>query len=98
MSTIRVTPELMRGTAQSVQAKTDEWRVAVTKIYQLVQEMDAMWDGLGNDSFNMVFNGDRPNFDNLNALMIEYYNAIMRAAQAYDAGEQEVKNIVTRRR
>ena len=98
MSTIRVTPELMRSTAQSVHARSDEWRTAVTRIYALAQEMNAMWDGLGNESFNIVFNGDRPNFDNLSALMTEYYNAIMRAAQVYDAGEQEVRNIVTRRR
>ena len=98
MSTIRVTPELMRTTANNVQARSNEWRAAVTKIYALAQEMNAMWDGLGNDSFNIVFNGDRPNFDNLSALMTEYYNAIARAAQVYDTGENEVRNIVTRRR
>jgi len=88
----------MRATGQQVQSSSDEWRSAVDQIYGYAREMDAMWDGLGNDSFNIVFNGERPNFDNLNALMTEYYNAIMRAAQLYDQGEQDVRNIVNRRR
>jgi len=94
---IHVTPELMRTTARQVQSNVDDWRAAVEQIYNHVREMDAMWDGLGNDSFNKVFSGERPNFDNLNTLMTEYCNAVIRAAEAYDRGEEEIRGIVSRR-
>lgn len=98
MAAIQVTPELMRSTAKNVDSKIVEWNAAVSKIYNLASQMDAMWDGLGNDSFNVVFNNDRPKFDSLNILMSDYSKAIVTAANLYDTGEQEVKNIVTRKR
>ena len=97
MAAIQVTPEMMRSTARNVDSKIVEWNAAVSKIYNLANQMDAMWDGLGNDSFNQVLQSDRPKFDNLNILMSDYSKAIVTAANLYDTGEQEVKNIVTRR-
>lgn len=98
MAAIQVTPELMRDTSKQVDSKIVEWNAAISKIYNLANQMDVMWDGLGNDSFNVVFQNDRPKFDNLNVLMTDYSRAIITAANLYDSGEQEVKNIVTRKR
>ncbi len=98
MAAIQVTPELMRSTAKNVDSKIVEWNAAVSKIYNLANQMDAMWDGLGNDSFNIVLNNDRPKFDSLNIVMSDYSKAIVTAANLYDSGEQEVKNIVTRKK
>ena len=97
MATIRVTPEQMRSSAQRVHGQTNDWRTAISRINVLVADMAAMWDGLGNDSFMNVFREDQPRFDQLLVMMNEYYTAIQTAAQAYDAGEQEVSNIVSRR-
>lgn len=98
MAAIQVTPELMRDTSKQVDSKIVEWNAAVSKIYNLANQMDAMWDGLGNDSFNVALQNDRPKFDNLNVVMTDYSRAIVTAANLYDSGEQEVKNIVTRKR
>ena len=97
MASIQVTPELMRDTSRQVDSIITEWDGAVRKIYQLVEQMDAMWDGLGNDSFNIVFQNDRPKYNNLNILMADYSRAIVSAANLYDKGEQDVKDIVTRK-
>lgn len=97
MAQIRVTPELMNKTANTVAGQAEEWNNRVRGIIAHVQEMSAMWDGEANDAFNQVFNNDVQYFNQLAALMNEYYVAINTAAQAYVAGEQEVRGIVTRR-
>jgi len=93
---IEVTPAQMRSTSQAVQGQISDWQVAVSRIYLLVDQMDQMWDGLGNDSFNQVFRADRVKFDRLHSVMDEYQKAITAAAETYEKGEQEVVQIVKR--
>lgn len=97
MAQIIVTPEQMNILAGNIEEKIQEWQEAVQKIYQLHGEMDAMWDGTANDSFNAIFIEDKTKFENLAAMMQEYATAIRTAASNYIAGEEEVKGIVTRR-
>lgn len=96
MATIKITPEMMLQQSKEIAAKIDEWRSAVSKIYQLKDEMDAMWDGDANDSFNASFNSDRTKYEALGQMMTEYATAIQQAASKYVEGESEVKNIVNR--
>lgn len=98
MASINVTPELMRSTAKKIDSSIIEWNESVKKIFGLVEEMDAMWDGLGNDSFNIIFKQEEPKFNNLNILMADYTKMVAEAANRYDTGEQEVKTIVSRKR
>ena len=97
MPAIRVTPEQMRRSAGTIQGQANDWRTATSRINVLVSEMSSMWDGLGNDAFNIAFGEDQPNFERLLILMNDYYTAINTAAGKYDAGEQEVSSIVSRR-
>ena len=52
---INVKPEEMNTVASNIENKISEWQAAVQKLYTLQQEMDAMWDGTANDSFNQNF-------------------------------------------
>jgi len=97
MAQIRVTPEMMNRTAQTVQGLAEQWNVRVKGIIVQVQEMSAMWDGEANDAFNQTFGIDVQYFNQLATLMTEYYTAINNAAIKYVAGEQEVAQIVRRR-
>ena len=83
---INVKPEEMNTVASNIENKISEW-----------QEMDAMWDGTANDSFNQNFQGDLQKFNALTNLMQEYVVAIKTAANNYISGEEEVKSIVTRK-
>ena len=68
---INVKPEEMNTVASNIENKISEWQAAVQKLYTLQQEMDAMWDGTANDSFNQNFQGDLQKFnadDFVNAL------------------------------
>lgn len=94
---INVKPEEMNTVASNIENKISEWQAAVQKLYTLQQEMDAMWDGTANDSFNQNFQGDLQKFNALTNLMQEYVVAIKTAANNYISGEGEVKSIVTRK-
>ncbi len=96
MAKILVTPDQMITLANGVEDKISEWNQAVSKIYQLKADMDAMWDGTANDAFNARFEEDRPKFDQLASIMAEYATAIKTAAQNYMNTESEVTSIVQR--
>ncbi len=96
MAQTLVTPETMVTLANGVEEKIADWNQAVTKIYQLKQEMDAMWDGTANDAFNARFEEDRTKFEQLSSIMAEYATAIKTAAQNYMTTEEEVTAIVQR--
>jgi WXG100 family type VII secretion target len=97
MAQMTVTPETMNTIAGDIENKISDWNGAVQKIYKLKDEMDAMWDGTANDTFNNMFAEDAPKFNNLAKLMQDYATAIKNAANKYVLGEEEVKGIVSKR-
>ena len=96
MAQTLVTPETMISLANGVEEKIGDWNQAVTKIYQLASEMDAMWDGTANDTFNARFADDKGKFEQLSKIMAEYAAAIKTAANNYITTEEEVTSIVQR--
>ena len=92
-----VSPQTINTIAYDIENKINDWTDAVQKIYKLKDEMDAMWDGTANDTFNNMFAEDAPKFNNLAKLMQEYSTAIKTAANKYIQGEEEVKGIVSKR-
>ena len=87
----------MNTVASNIETKFQNGRQQYRNFIQLQQEMDAMWDGTANDSFNQNFQGDLQKFNALTNLMQEYVVAIKTAANNYISGEEEVKSIVTRK-
>ncbi len=96
MAQTLVTPETMITLANGVEEKIGDWNQAVTKIYELANEMDAMWDGTANTAFNTRFDENRTKFEQLSTIMSEYATAIRTAAQNYMTTEEEVTSIVQR--
>lgn len=90
----RVIPEEMMSKAQSISTKIEEWNQKVNNIYKLQAELDGMWDGNANDTFNAQWNEDRTKYNTLTQVMQEYCQAVVKAAQLYAAREQEVVNII----
>lgn len=90
----RVIPEEMMSKAQNINAKIEEWNQKVNNIYRLQAELDGMWDGNANDTFNAQWNEDRTKYNNLTQVMQEYCRAINNAAQLYSEREQEIVNII----
>ena len=94
---IRVNMEGMQNAATQVQGLIQEWDQGLRNIQQCVQQMDSQWEGLGNNTFANIWMEQKPQFDRLLQMMLEYKQAIITAAQRFAAGEQEISGIVGRR-
>jgi len=69
----------------------------VNQLWSLTEELNGMWEGDANISFNEMVDADRPRFDRLAGMMETYRQAIEKAAAQYEDGEAEVKGIVSAR-
>ncbi|MBQ3178575.1 MAG: WXG100 family type VII secretion target [Clostridia bacterium] len=97
MAKIELSTEMMRQAANDFAAKIADWNGMKDEIWTLLADLDAMWDGDANEAFNALIAEDEPKFTRLLEMMETYKDAINTAAQKYDEGEGEIKNIVTRR-
>jgi WXG100 family type VII secretion target len=97
MARMEISTDDMRRVASEIDGKIDEWRQSITDLNTLYRDMDNMWDGDANDSFNVIFQDDQAKFTQLTQVMQDYCTAITTAANNYDLSESNVKNIVTRR-
>ena len=97
MREIKVNTENMKATAKAFRDKIDEWNGLVDQLWTLTGELNGMWEGDANVSFNEMVDADRPRFERLVGMMETYQQAIESAATQYEDGEAEVKNIVSAR-
>ena len=72
MTEIKVNTENMRTTANAFQDKIDEWKGLVNQLWSLTEELNGMWEGDANISFNEMVDADRPRFDRLAGMMETY--------------------------
>lgn len=95
MAEIRqVNPEVMNEQANVLDQLIGEWSEAVKSVTSLKQELDGMWDGLANDSFNARWEEDLNKYNNLQVVLESYRRAIIEAADKYEAYENEINATV----
>ncbi len=97
MAEIKVSTEGMKGVVTEFNRKISDWNNMVDNIWSLLRELDSMWDGDANEAFNALIAEDKPKFTSLSSMMETYKNAITTAAEKYENGEKEIKDIVTAR-
>lgn len=94
MAKFEVTPEMMVAISKEINQKIVEWDTAVSTIYTLHKELDAMWEGDANNKLNLKMQEDLPKYQSLSKLMSEYSNAIAIAAAKYIEADSEAANII----
>ena len=90
----RVSPQEMLSTAKRLEDAVSRWQQNVNEIYALQSELDYMWDGNANSTFNRQWEEDRAKYNKLAAMMTEYKSAIEAAAKLYQQKESEVVQIM----
>ena len=55
----------------------------MNQLWSLTEELNGMWEGDANISFNEMVDADRPRFDRLAGMMETYRQAIENAAAQY---------------
>ena len=95
MAVIRqVNPEMMNEQASALDKLIGSWSESVNEITRLKDELDGMWDGLANSSFNARWTEDLNKYNQLTVTLDNYRRAIIEAAGKYADYEQEIHNIV----
>ena len=97
MERIRVSPDGMDQAAARMAQQANEWQTNVDQVKTCVVQLDSMWEGLGNNSFNNIWNEHAQNFVRLHQMMQQYHDAIRAAANKFRQTEQQVSSIVSRR-
>lgn len=90
----KVDPEVMENQATTLDNIIGEWSTQVKNITSLKQELDGMWDGLANDSFNARWENDLQKYNSLQLVLEDYRRAIIEAVTKYATYEQEINAIV----
>ena len=97
MAKMVVDTEAMRRTAGEFEQEIGYWHDLVDQIWRAMTDLDAMWDGDANDTFNAMIEEDKPKFTRLEEMMNLYKDAITKAAGTYEEAEGEVSQIVKTR-
>lgn len=97
MSRMEITPEMMISTAEDIKKDLEDWETQVAKIYSLYSELAAMWEGPAKEQFKKLYEEDQQKFSKLSVVMKDYQAAIIKMAEDYTDGENQVKNIMARR-
>lgn len=90
----RVSVQEMICTAKRIEEAIQRWQQSVHEIYMLQSELDYMWDGNANSTFNRQWEEDKAKYNRLTAMMKEYKSAIEAAANLYQQKESEVVQIM----
>ena len=90
----KVDPEVMTNQAKTLDGLTGQWSDSVREITSLKQELDAMWDGLANDTFNARWENDLNKYNSLQVVLESYRRAIEEAVAKYESYEDEIAAIV----
>ena len=91
----RVSPSEMKDIANRlINELISEWDAKKKALYTAVAELDPMWDGVANDTFNQQWADTEPKYAELLRVMQEYADAIIKAADRYQTTEETVDGIV----
>lgn len=90
----RVDPEVMSEQAVKLTETRESWLDSISAITALKEALDAMWDGLANDQFNVRWEEDLKKYTKLAEVLASYIAAINEAVSKYETYEQEIAEIV----
>jgi len=90
--------EVLTGSLMEVAADVEElvarYRQSVNRIYVIGQELDPMWDGKANRTFNAQMGSDRDRFDAMAKLLESYVSVLRHNAGIYVKAESDVLDVL----
>ncbi len=70
-------------------------RNETNKMYEVIRQLDSMWDGPANSVFVQQFRNDYQNMQRIFQTVQSLLNCMENARQAYNSGENQVDAIVS---
>ena len=81
--------------AKNVEDLNGRYIQAVSKLYQIGDEIDAMWDGEASDKFRATLGDDRVRFEAMSKLLMDYVTALNEDAAIYNKAESDVLDVLS---
>ena len=95
MAVSRINTQEMRGVANEVEQLASDYSRQVQALYTTGSELDKMWDGDANSSFNAQLGQDQARFEALNKVIDQYTQVLRDNAEQYDKSEADAVQTVT---
>ena len=89
MALNRINTQEMRGVANEVEQLASDYTKQVQSLYDTGRELDNMWDGDANSTFNTQLGQDQPRFEALNRVIGQYVQVLRDNATDYDKSEAD---------
>jgi len=90
----------MRNTENEIRELTNQFNMQQTDLFNEGRELDGMWEGDANESFNMRLRADEPRFNELFTVLGQYADTLRESADDYARTEnmiaEEMRNNSTR--
>ena len=84
----------MLDVAKDVEEIIVRYRASVDKVYQIGDEIDAMWDGEASQKFKQILGNDRERFNAMAKLLTEYTGVLREDAKIYAETEGKAVDIL----
>jgi len=88
MALNRINTQEMRGVANEVEQLASDYTRRVQDLYQAGSDLDKMWDGDANSTFNAQLGQDQARFEALNNVIKQYVDVLRDNATLYDQSEE----------
>ena len=95
MALNRINTQEMRGVANSVEQLAGDYTRQVQALYEAGGELDKMWDGDANSTFNAQLGQDQARFEAMNRVIAQYIQVLRQNAENYDKSEAEAVQTLT---
>jgi WXG100 family type VII secretion target len=89
MAQSRINTQEMRGVSNEVEQLASDYTKQVQALYQAGSDLDKMWDGDANSTFNAQLGQDQARFEALNRVIGQYVQVLRDNANDYDKSEAD---------
>lgn len=88
----------MREVVNNLTDQVKSYNTAVTKLYEIGEEIDAMWEGEASQKFKANLGNDRERFNALTTMLNRYIEVLNQDIQTYSQAESEALQIIASNR
>ena len=87
---IRMTPEQMRTRSGEVSTQQSAFQEVVSRMQNIINELQSEWEGAAADSFAQQFEELRPSFRSMDDLLGDISTQLNQTAQAVEELDHEI--------
>ncbi|MCI9102649.1 MAG: WXG100 family type VII secretion target [Lachnospiraceae bacterium] len=91
---IEMNTSTLAGDIESLEGLVNSLRSQMKKMFQSVEELDAMWDGPANAAFNQQFKADYKTCEEMCKTLTELIGSLRHAGEEYDKCEQNIDSMI----